>query len=320
MIKTTALLGALGALLLLGAVPAAAAERYDVRFGIGDQNKEMFDHPGYEELGFRQVRYFIPWNAMEDRDERLKARRWVKAARAEGARPFLHLSTDDLREKRAKLPSVKAYKRNVNRLVRYFRDLGVRDFGAWNEANHKSQPTWDEPARAARYWKELRRAVAKTCSLRRCRAVGLDVLDQRGVERYIRRFVAAAGRSYVRRYLRVAGVHNYSDVNRKRTRGLRGIIRTVRRYNGDVNFWLTETGGVVKFGRSFPCHERRAANRLKYLFSIARRYRRNLQRVYLYNWYGGACDLRFDAGLVEHDGSKRPGWYAVKRGLRRFKK
>jgi hypothetical protein len=320
MIKITTLLGALTALLLLAATPAVAAERYDVRFGIGDQNIEMFAHPGFEELELRQVRYFIPWNAMSDREQRLKARRWVKAARAAGGRPFLHLSTDDLREKKAKLPSVRSYRKNVNRLVRYFRDLGVRDFGAWNEANHKSQPTWDEPARTARYWKELRRAVAKTCSLRRCRAVGLDVLDQRGVERYVRRFVAAAGRSYVRRYLRVAGIHNYSDVNRKRTRGLRSIMRTLRRYKRDVNFWLTETGGVVRFGRSFPCHERRAANRLKYLFTVARRYRRDLQRVYLYNWYGGECDVRFDAGIVERDGTPRPGYYAVQRGLRRFKR
>jgi hypothetical protein len=305
---------------LVAVAPASAAKRYDVRFGIGDQNIQMFADRNFEQLELRQVRYFIPWNAMSDRDQRLKARRWVKAARATGGRPFLHLSTDDLREKRAKLPSVATYRRHVNRLVRYFRALGVRDFGAWNEANHKSQPTWDAPARAARYWKELRRAVARTCSLRRCRAVGLDVLDQRGVERYVRRFVAGAGRSYVRRFLRVVGVHNYSDVNRKRTRGLRSIIRTVRRYKRDANFWLTETGGVVKFGRSFPCHQTRAANRLSFLFRTARRYRRHLQRVYLYNWYGGDCEIRFDAGLVERDGEPRRGLYAVERGLRRFKR
>jgi hypothetical protein len=318
-LKTTVLALAV-TILLACAASAAAATRYDVRFGIGDQNVQMFDDANYEDLELRQVRYFIPWNAMSDRDERLKARRWVQAARKSGARPFLHLSTDDLREKRADLPSVSAYRKNVNRLVRYFRKLGVRDFGAWNEANHKSQPTWDEPERAARYWKELRRAVAKTCSLRRCRAVGLDVLDQRGVERYVDRFVKAAGRSYVRRYLRIVGIHNYSDVNRKRTRGLRSIIDTVRDHKRDAKFWLTETGGVVKFGRSFPCHETRAANRLKFLFSVAKNYRRYLQRVYLYNWYGGGCDIRFDAGLVEADGTPRKGLAAVERGLRRFKR
>lgn len=319
MTKTTILLTLLATLLV--AAPADAAKRYDVRVGIGDQNVEMFSHPGFDDLGMRQVRYFIPWNAMRDRDQRLKARRWVQAARRAGARPFLHLSTDDLREKRAKLPSVSSYRREAGRIVRYFRKLGVRDFGAWNEANHKSQPTWDEPARAARYWKELRRAVAKTCSLKRCRAVGLDVLDQRGVERYVRRFVAAAGRSYVRRYLRIAGIHNYSDVNRKRTRGLRSIIRTVRRYKPNAKFWLTETGGVVRFGRSFPCDETRAANRLKFLFTVTKNYRRYLQRVYLYNWYGGAnCELRFDAGIVDRDGVPRKSFYAVERGLERFKR
>ncbi len=318
-LKNSTLLLGLCALLVCAA-PAQAAEPYDVRFGIGDQSAAMFDHPGFADLRLRQVRYFIHWNVIRDRDERLKARRWVKAARAAGARPFLHISTDDLRAKRGHLPSVGAYRRDVGRLVRYFRALGVRDFGAWNEANHKSQPTWNNPARVARYWKELRRAVAKTCNLRHCRAVGLDVLDQRGVERYVRRFVNAAGRGYVRRYMRIVGVHNYSDVNRKRTRGLRAIIDTVKRYKPDAHYWLTETGALVKFGRSFPCDEERAADRLKYLFQIARNYRRYLQRVYLYNWFGGDCEIHFDSGLVSRDGTPRPATTPCKRGMQRFKR
>ena len=320
MLKTATLLLTLCAALLLAAVPADAAERYNVRFGIGDQNVQMFDQAAYKDLDVRQVRYFIHWNAMEDFGQLAKADAWVKAARAQGARPFLHISTDDLREKKGELPTVREYRTQINRMVRHFRAMGVRDFGAWNEANHKSQPTWNNPARVASYWKELRRAVAKTCSLKTCRAVGLDVLDQAGVERYIDRFVRAAGRSYVRKYLRVVGIHNYSDVNRKRTSGLRDILETVYDYNRDANFWLTETGGVVKFGRSFPCNETRAANRLKYLFTIAKNYRRHLQRVYLYNWFGGDCNVRFDAGIVNANGQPRASFYAVANGLERFKR
>lgn len=294
------------ATLLALALPSAASARSDVRIGIGDQSAAMFTHPDFRSIGLRQVRYFIHWNAMDHRAERLRARAYVKAARRAGARVLLHLSTDDLREKRGTLPSAKAYRRQADRLVRYFRALGVRDFGAWNEVNHKTQPTWDAPARAAAYFKAMRRAVFRRCSSRSCRVVGLDVLDQRGVERYIQRFVAAAGRRYVDRYLRVVGIHNYSDVNRRRTTGLRSILRTVRRANRGANFWLTETGALVRFGRSFPCSEQRAAGRLRFLFDTTRRYRRSLQRVYLYNWFGGDCQIRFDAGLVRADGTPRP--------------
>ena len=50
------------------------------------------------------------------------------------------------------------------------------------------------------------------------------------------------------------GLHNYADTNRFRDSGLRDLLAAVP---GEV--WLTETGGIVQFGRSFPRDERRAA-------------------------------------------------------------
>jgi hypothetical protein len=302
-------------------MPAPAdASRIDVRIGIGDQHATMFEHPAFQRANFRQVRYFIAWNVMNDRDRRLHARNWVITARRNGARPFLHLSTENLKHGEGRLPTVAQYRREMTRLVRYFRKLGVRDFGTWNEANHKSQPTSRSPLRAAQYWKEMRRAVYRTCSVRSCRVVGLDVLDQRGVERYIDRFMAAAGRNYVRRYLRVVGVHNYSDVNRNRSSGLRSITNRVYRHTRRPNFWLTETGGIVRFASAFPCNERRAANRLTYLFRTTRNWRRHIQRVYLYHWSGGDCNLHFDAALTRADGTTRPGYDTVRRWQREFKR
>jgi hypothetical protein len=86
---------------------------------------------------------------------------------------------------------------------------------------------------------------------RGCTIVALDVLDQRGVARYIRRWYRALSRS-LRSRARLVGIHNYSDTNRLRSRGTRSIIRTVKRYSRHARFWMTETGGVVNFGRSFP--------------------------------------------------------------------
>ncbi len=298
----------------------ASAKTYNIRVGIGDQRTRMFDNPAFQALKIRQVRYFIPWNAMRHRDVRLAARAFVKKARANGARVLLHVSTDDYAIKHGHLPSQGQYKHEIGRMVRYFRKLGVRDFGAWNEANHKSQPTWNHPKSAAGYFKEMRRAVFKGCSSRHCRVVGLDVLDQAGVSRYIGRFIHYVGRRYASKYLRIVGIHNYSDVNRKRTRGLRNIIHAVHLYTHRPNFWLTETGGVVEFGRSFPCSQTRAAHRLDYLFDTMRRYRSQIQRVFLYNWTGADCAVRFDAGLVNSDGSPRKGYYTVKRRIVDFKR
>jgi len=300
-----------GLLLALSAAPAEAA-RYNVRVGIGDQNAAMFDHPGFQALKIKRVRYFVPWNAMRVPHERAAARAFVQRARRARVSVFMHISSDDLRRRKAKLPSKKRYKRDVVRLIKEFRKLGVREWGARNEANHDSQPTHRSPARAAWEFKTVRRAC------RGCTIVALDVLDQRGVERYIKRFYRALG-SY-RRHARLVGIHNYSSVNRKRVKPTGSIIRTARRYNRRAKFWLTETGGLAAFSRAFPYSERRQANRMKYMFTLTRKYRRHIQRLYSYNWTGAPRGARFDAGLTRADGSLRPAYDVFRRELRRFKR
>jgi hypothetical protein len=294
---------------VLVAVVATSPAHASIAVGIGDQQAAMFDHPGFKKLKVKRVRYFIRWDAMRHRDERDRAVAYIAAARAHRARVLLHISSDNLVRRKARLPKKKRYRRDVTRLVKYFKRRGVREFGARNEANHDSQATWKSPSRAAYEFKVVRRACGKKCTV-----VALDVLDQAGVGRYMKRFYRALGR--YRRYARIVGVHNYSDVNRKRTRGTREIMRTARRYNRRTKFWFTETGGVVKFGRSFPCNTKRAASRLNYLFRIAKRYRKQVRRLYLYNWTGAGCEARFDAGLTNPDGSLRPGYYVVRKQMR----
>jgi hypothetical protein len=293
--------------------PAAASAKVNVRVGIGDQQASIFDSPLFQAAKFKRVRYFVPWNVMDDDAQREAAREYVRKARANGMQVLLHVSSDDLRIKRAKLPSVARYRSQAKRLVRYFRELGVREFGAWNEANHASQPTYRSPTRAADFYVELYRAVKPRCSF--CTVVGLDVLDQPGVERYMRSFYRSLSSRY-RQRLTVVGIHNYGDVNRKRTRYTRSIIRQARDFNRRSKFWFTETGGLVKFGRSWPCNEQRAANRLKNMFSLARTYRRSgVQRLYIYNWTGPGCDARFDAGLIGPDGTPRAGYRYLRDAL-----
>jgi hypothetical protein len=308
-------------------VPAGASAKrhhahhrhhYRVLVGMGDQNAAMFDARAYRRLHIRYVRYVVAWNAMRHRGSRHRTLAYLNAARHHHQRVFLHVSTGDYRIKKGHLPSKRQYRRWVGKLVRSARRRGVREFGAWNEVNHASEPTWNHPKRAAQYFRLMRKLVIPRCH--GCKVVGLDLLDQRGVTRYVRRFVRGLGRAYARRHLDVVGVHNYSDVNRHRTRGLREIMRAVRRYTHKrPHFWLTETGGIVKLGHSWKCNARRAARRLGYLFTTMRRYRHHLQRVYLYNWTGAGCHARFDAGLTNRRGKPRKGYYVVKRRMRDFR-
>jgi hypothetical protein len=304
--------------LALLAAPAVADARIPIRVGIGDQGTAMFDQPAFQRARFARTRYFVPWNAMDSTVQRLRARQYVLTARAHGLQVLLHVSTDDLRIKRAHLPSVPAYRSKVGRLVRYFRGLGVRDFGTWNEANHASQPTYRSPTRAAQYFRELYRLVKVPCSS--CGVVALDVLDQTGVERYMRTFFAHLSPTF-RRRATLVGIHNYGDVNRQRTTFTHNIIQITHHYNRSAKFWFTETGGIVNFGANFPCSTTRAASRLNTMFSLARRFRTaGVNRIYIYNWTGAGCSARFDAGLTAPDGTPRAGYDTVRRQLVNFER
>ena len=75
--------------------------------------------------------------------------------------------------------------------------------------------------------------------------------------------------------------------------------------------WLTETGGLVKLGRSFPRSTTRAAKALGCMFTLAKSNSR-IQRLYVYQFnpaFSASDD--FDAGLINPDGSKRPGYAVV---------
>ena len=176
----------------------------------------------------------------------------------------------------------------------------VRTYSAWNEVNHVSQPTFRSPRLAVRYYAVLRRESRR----RHFRVMAADVLDTSNLRAYLRAFLRRApGRP------RLWGLHNYQDVNRRTSADTRDMLRLVP---GRV--WMTETGGVVKFGesRQFRYSESRAANRTRWMFRLAGRYdarrrgmRSRVTRLYVYRWYGEQPGAHFDAGLVGPDGTPR---------------
>lgn len=312
------------ALVVVGALlsaPFASAAKSPIKVGVADQSPAMFANPSFRALNTKRTRYFVPSDVMQDLAERTKARNFVVAARAAGISTFLHISTTDLREKRGPVVSTTAYKRNVGKIVAYFRKLGVKDFGAWNEVNHKTQETWNRVGNAVSYFKSMYQAVKSRC--KSCAVVGLDVLDQAGVDKYMASFYRRLSATW-RKRLSIVGIHNYSDVNRSRTTGTARIIRTARKYNRLTKFWFTETGALASFRAAFPYSEARQASRMKNMFTYATRFRASgVQRVYSYNFFGiesGGCGSTclFDAGLVRANGTPRPVYDVFRSRLKNF--
>lgn len=302
--------GATALALVLLSLPAAPGEaRY--RLGIGEQKPEMFASSAWQSLGLRHVRYLVPWDWRRTGAE-TEIAAFMTAARAARQDVLVTFTArngcyDLRRYSRARVcraPSARAYRS----AVRAFDDAypWVRTYSAWNEINHISQPTFRSPRLAVRYYAVLRRLAR----LRHFRVMAADVLDTSNLRRYLRAFLRRApGRP------RLWGLHNYQDVNRRTSADTRDMLRLVP---GRV--WLTETGGVVKFGesRQFQYSESRAADRTRWMFRLANRFdhrrrglRATISRVYVYRWYGEPPGAHFDAGLVSPDGAPRRAYSVV---------
>jgi hypothetical protein len=262
--------------------------------GIGEQQSAMFADPRFLALTIRHARLVVSYDTTRVRFERELVDNWMRAAGAAGVEPFVTFGHSRVHPR--KLPSVAEFRSAFTAFRKRYPQ--VRVYAAWNEINHASQPTSKNPARAAQYYN----VVKAECG--GCTVLAGDLLDQPGMTRYLARY---------RRGLdgtpSIWGLHNYADANRFRKSGLGALLRAVK---GDV--WLTETGGIVAFGRSFPRDEQRAAKATKYVLDLAADTPR-VKRVYLYNWTGSKPTDRFDAGLIGPDGKARPAYAALKKAL-----
>jgi hypothetical protein len=276
--------------------PAAKplAARDDLVVGIGEQLTPMFRNASFRALGIEHARLVVSYDAMRVKFERPIVDSWLAEARRAGVEPFITFGHSRVHPRR--LPSVAEFRRDFRAFRKRYPQ--VRVYAPWNEINHASQPTSRSPARAAEYYN----VVARECD--GCTVLAGDVLDQRGMTRYL-----AAYRRKLDGTPRIWGLHNYADANRFRKSGLGDLLKAVR---GDV--WLTETGGLVEFGRGFPRDERRAARAVKFALDLAAATPR-VKRVYLYNWTGAKAGTRFDAGLAGPDGKPRPSYDVLKKAL-----
>ena len=287
------------ALAVLFVVPATS-QAYIT--GIGDQRPEMFTAPLFKPLGLKKIRYITPYDTVSVGFEKSEADNYLNAAEAYGADVMVAFGHSRAPGKDKKLPSVKQYIAEFKKFHKRYPK--VKTFQTWNEANHCSQPTCKNPKRVAQYYMALKKAC------KGCKIVALDVLDAANITPtlgYIRKFMKYAKSAKPR----IWGLHNYSDTNRFQSKRTKAVLKLVP---GEV--WLTETGGVVNFGGSFPYSETRAAKALTYMFKLAASNKR-IKRLYIYQWTGAPMGTRFDAGLVGPDGAARPGYDVVKKKLKK---
>jgi len=299
----------LAAVVVAGCSFAAAPEKSDaaVLVGVGDQDASMFTDPLFTQLGVKRARYFPSWNVALKPQERVWMDQWITQARNTGTEPLISFfaSLGSACPRRpCKLPTVRQYTKAFKRFHKLWPDVKV--ISPWNEANHRSQPTFKHPKRAAQYYNVVR----KVC--KRCKIIAADVIDEVNMERWLKVFKRTAKKP------RIWGLHNYRDTNKRKGQRLGGTKRLLKAVKGDI--WLTETGGIVKFvlpnGHTlFPYSESRANRATKRMFELASRYRGRIKRLYIYHWKQSSTDNRFDAGLVRSDGSPRPAYTTVRNRL-----
>src|SRR5215213_1366468 len=301
-------------LVSLLAVPAAEA-KYKV--GLGEQDSAMFSSARWQSLKLKRTRYLVPWNWARSASTRAAVTAYMTRAHAAGQQVLVAFTARAgcfngrrySKKKACRAPRAAAYRA----AFRAFDDQfpWVSTYSAWNEVNHVSQPTARKPKLAVRYYDVLRREARA----RKFRVMAADVLDTSNLRSYLRGFLRRAKGSP-----RLWGLHNYQDVNYKTSSDTRRMLATVR---GEV--WLTETGGIVRFAgsRLRKYSPKRAADRTKYMFKLAGKYSRRraglrskITQLFVYTWFGEARGARFDAGLVNPDGTPRKAFSVVRKGVR----
>jgi hypothetical protein len=295
----------IAALIAVLAVPAGASA---YTLGISDQQAGTFTNPLFAPLKIKSARYITPYDVMESPADKTQLDAWLTAARAAHQKILVSFEHSHRGSRAKKLPSVAAFTKELKKFKKAY--PFVKRISPWNEVNrrifpvgdgsYQGQPTWNSPKRVAQYYIAARK-VFKGSTI-----VGIDILDEQNVNRtikYLKSFLR-----YAKPTPKVIGFHNYSDTNRFSTTRTKRVLAT---FPGRV--WLTETGGIVKLGTSFPYSLSRASKALGCMFTLAKTFPQiDDLFVYQFNPASDPQTARFDAGLINPDGTPRPGYAVVK--------
>jgi Glycosyl hydrolase catalytic core len=296
-VRTFSLAIALLTLTLAAASPASATT-----FGIGDQNPQLFSDSRWSELPLKDVRRVVEWDTQTDAVKTAGLDQWMAAAQSTGAIPLLAIDRSTTVGKEKKAPTVKQYSALITWLKGRY-PFWSR-LSPWNEANFRLQPTYKNPKLALDYYKAARKAC-KSCK------ITSPVILAAGAgtnSKWLPQFLKLGGKS-----IKLWAFHNYGDLNRRTDTTLKAFERQVK---GDI--WITEAAGWVIFDTGkWPRDPARAAKVVDFTFSVAKKHKR-VKYVYFWQWLGTAgTDVRWDSGFFDADGTARPGYASLKKGLGR---
>jgi hypothetical protein len=278
-----------------------------LKIGVADQKPDMFGDPRFAQIGVKHVRRSIPWDVLRRDWTAQELDAWLAGARARGAEPVLTFARSRVDEHRHTMPTTAQLQTEFRRLRQRY--PWVRNYVAWNEANHCGEGTCRKPEVVVRIYKMLKR----NCSS--CRVVAATLVDTR--DRYsvdmtfwARKFIRAA-----KEQPRYWGLHNYVGANRFSVANTKRFMAAVE---GEV--WLTEVGGLVSKRNSgvvLPQGPGHAARVTRFIFDRLVRVDRRITRVYLYHWNGIPTGTSWDSGLISADGDPRPALQVLAEALRR---
>jgi hypothetical protein len=292
---------------VLGALPAGAAAQTNFPLvGFGEQRPGIFDNKHWNQLGLKDVRLVVGWDALRYKWQRREIDHWMHEARDAQARVLVAFTRSRAHWRKRKLPTADEYQTQFLHFRERYPD--VEQFITWNEANHCSQPTCERPDMAAKYFD----VISDACPY--CTVVAADVLDTSRMVDWLHRFKAAAEHTPT-----VWGLHNYIDANRFRTTGTEAMLAAV---NGTI--WFTETGGLVKRPNTspikFPDSPTHAAKATNWLFDHLVPLSPRIKRVYLYHWQNQGPQATWDSGMLDPKGRPRPAYSVLAKFVARAQK
>ena len=167
----------------VAAVLACAAPASALTVGIADNKADMFFDPRFASSQITHARLTVGWDALSSPWQTEEIDTWMAAARAAGVDPlvsFGHSRTD-----RRSLPTPERFLFEFRRFrARY---PWVKEYAAWNEANHCGEPTCHRPRARRRLLPQHAPRVPD------CRILAAEVLDMPNMVSWVRAFRRAAG-------------------------------------------------------------------------------------------------------------------------------
>jgi len=296
------------------AVPASASA---TTVGVSDQQASTFSNPLFAPLKLKVARYIAPYDVTSEPRQKADFEAWLKAARKANQTILISFEHSRTSTKYNKAPSVSAY---TKALTAFKKKYGKSfDITPWNEVNvcqasgrQEGQPakickSATGPKLVAQYYSAAKKVFAGR------KVTAIDILDGfqvGGAVSYLRKF-----KQYVKGTPKYWGIHNYSDTNRGSTSRTSRLIKEIGDKKAEV--WLTETGGQLRLrgvyaGGSEAAAETKAANALKCMFSMPKKYKQ-IKRLYVYQFNGAPVTNDFDAGLINIDNTIRQGYTVVQK-------